>query len=234
MASDVVYILKNRYASDELRYSLRSIEKIEHGSVWFVGGRPDGLYPDCRMSFEQEGDSKWERVRNSLLKVCENADISDTFWLFNDDFFILKDLPDKPLFNGTLRDHILHVEHRHGDRPSRYTARLRECEQMLKEAGLSTFNYALHVPMLIDKAKMKDALNAFPSCPMFRSIYGNYAEIGGDSHKDVKIVGLNKGIPNDADMVSTTDESFRSGAVGADIRDRFREKSRYESKNDTV
>ena len=58
MANDVVYILKNGCDGYELRYSLRSLANMDHGKVWFVGGQPDGLYPDERMEFEQEGASK--------------------------------------------------------------------------------------------------------------------------------------------------------------------------------
>lgn len=233
-ANDVVYILKNDCDGYELLYSLRSLENIEHGKVWFVGGQPEGLYPDGRMAFQQEGNTKWERVRNSLVKVCHNKDISDEFWLFNDDFFVLKPIDETPMFNGLLRDHILHVEHRHGDHMTGYTKRLRECEQVLEDSGLPTFNYAIHVPMLINKLKMRKCLSLYPETPMFRSIYGNYAEIGGNDHKDVKIIGTNTEIPKDADLVSTSDESFLYGVVGQQIRDRFGIRCRYEDEDDTV
>lgn len=234
MKNDIVYILKNNCDGYELRYSLRSLKNMDHGKVWFIGGQPDGLYPDGRMAFEQQGETKWERVRNSLIKVCRNKDITDDFWLFNDDFFILKPIDETPLFNGLLRDHILHVEHRHQDHPTQYTKKLRECEQILKDSGLPTFNYAIHVPMLMNKQKLKKALMLYSDTPMFRSIYGNYAEIGGNNHKDVKIIGLQSEIPDNADMVSTSDESFRYGIVGQRIRDKFQIRCRYEKQDDTV
>ena len=230
MANDIVYILKND--SPELRYSLRSLVNMDHGKVWFVGGQPEGLCPDGRMSFIQEGKSKWERVRNSLIKVCDNKDITDDFWLFNDDFFVLRPFDETPMFNGMLRDHILHVEQRHNGITA-YTKKLRECEEILQESGLSTFNYAIHVPMLINKGKMKECLSLY-DCPMFRSIYGNYAEIGGNSRNDVKIVGLSTGIPDGADLVSTSDESFMYGVVGQQLRDMFKVRCRYEEQDNTV
>jgi hypothetical protein len=85
--------------------------------------------------------------------------------------------------------------------------------------------------MLVDKKKMLEALETFPDCPMFRSLYGNYAEIGGVQHNDVKIDNTDDSIPDGADFVSTTDGSFRCGVVGAQIRRLFPEKCKYDNIN---
>ena len=230
---DVVYILKSDAKPDELRYSLRSIEKnLPHGNVWFVCGQPFGLVPDRAIVMCQKGILKWEKARSSLIKACENKGISEKFWLFNDDFFVLKPVTsDVPYFSGTLHDRILRIEHRYGDKRTGYSRALRYCEQTLQEAELSTFDYALHIPMVVDKQKMLEALHAFPDCPMFRSLYGNYAEIGGVQHDDVKIANAVYGFDKDADFVSTSDSSFATGRVGIQIRTMFPEECKYESFN---
>lgn len=227
---DVVYILKYDVGLGELRYSLRSIEKnLPHGDVWFVCGQPFGLIPDRTITMRQKGILKWEKARSSMLKVCSNPHVPDKFWLFNDDFFVLKPVEsEEPFFGGTLRDHILHIEHRYNDKHTGYTRALRYCESTLNDSDLPTFDYALHVPMLIDKQKMLEALESFPDCPMFRSLYGNYAGIGGDQHDDVKIVSLTEGIADGADYVSTSNDSFKNGLVGKQIRDMFPDMCRYE------
>ena len=44
---DVVYVLKSNIDPEELRYSLRSVEKnFPHRYVWFVGSQPEGFKPD--------------------------------------------------------------------------------------------------------------------------------------------------------------------------------------------
>ena len=227
---DVVYILKEDIKPNELRYSLRSIEQnLPHKNVWFFGGQPEGLVPDKAFPMHQKGILKWQKARSSLVEACKNPDVSNKFWLFNDDFFVLKPMmSDEPLFGGMLHDHILRIEHRHNDKHTAYTRALRYCEEVLKDAELTTFDYALHLPMLIDKKKMLEALETFPDCPMFRSIYGNYAEIGGVQHDDVKIVSVTDHVPRDADYVSTGDSSFLYGQVGYDIRKRFPEACKYE------
>lgn len=227
---DVVYILKYDVGLGELRYSLRSIEKnLPHGDVWFVCGQPFGLIPDRTITMRQKGILKWEKARSSMLKVCSNPHVPEKFWLFNDDFFVLKPVESEtPFFGGTLRDHILHIEHRYNDKHTGYTRALRYCESTLNDSDLPTFDYALHVPMLIDKQKMLEALETFPDCPMFRSLYGNYAGIGGDQHDDVKIVSLTEGIADGADYVSTSNDSFKNGLVGKQLRDMFPDMCRYE------
>ena len=227
---DVVYILRNDIQPNELRYSLRSIERnLPHGDVWFVGGQPVGLFPDKTITHQQKGILKWNRARSSLLKACSNGGVSEKFWLFNDDFFVLKPMEsEEPFFGGLLHDHILRVEHRYKDKRTGYSKALRYCEDLLKGADLSTFDYALHIPLLVDKKKMLEALETFPDCPMFRSLYGNYAEIGGIQHNDVKIVEINKGIPEGADFVSTSDTSFNCGNVGTQIVKMFPEPCKYE------
>ncbi len=227
---DVIYILKYDVEPYELRYSLRSIEKnLPHGDVWFVCGQPFGLIPDRTITMRQKGILKWEKARSSMLKVCSNPHVPDKFWLFNDDFFVLKPVESEtPFFGGTLRDHILHIEHRYNDKHTGYTRALRYCEFTLNDSDLPTFDYALHVPMLIEKEKMLAALESFPDCPMFRSLYGNYAGIGGNQHDDVKIVGLMEKMTDDMDYVSTSNESFKNGIVGKQIRDMFPDMCRYE------
>ena len=51
---DVVYLLKNDYASDELRYSVRSVVKnFPYNRIVFVGGKPDDIEPDIYIPDEQ-------------------------------------------------------------------------------------------------------------------------------------------------------------------------------------
>ena len=227
---DVVYILKQYSQPDELRYSLRSIcENMEFNRVWFYCGKPNGFKPDRYVGKVQRGSSKWEKARSSLIEICNNDEITDRFWLFNDDFFVLKPFNiTEPYHVGQLREHIERVEARHNGMTP-YTFQLRQCEYQLRIAGLSTLDYAIHVPMLIERSTMLEALKAFPACPMFRSLYGNYAKIGGTKRDDVKI-NDKKTIPGDDwDFLSTSDKSF-TGEAGRFLAKRFPTPCRYEVK----
>lgn len=226
---DIVYILKPDAAPDELRYSLRSVEaNFQFRKIWFYCGKPDGLEPDEYVAHIQTGAAKWERVRSSLVEICKNNDITKKFWLFNDDFYVLKPTKStKAFYNGVIRDHYLQIEERHGGRPSSYSIRLKECEAYLDAAGLTRLNYALHVPMLVDRAKLLEVLEMFPRCPMVRNLYGNYAKVGGEYHQDVKIADPLADVDAGADYLSTSDQSFK-GKAGAFLAERFPDKSRFE------
>lgn len=228
MEYDVVYILKQYAQPNELKYSLRSIcENMEFKRVWFYCGKPNGITPDVYVPIMQRGASKWEKVRSSLIEVCKNDDITKSFWLFNDDFFVMKPFTrTEPYHGGYMREHIERVEARHNG-PTPYTLQLRKCEAILKEAGHSTLDYALHVPLLVDRSKMLEALNTFPDCPMFRSLYGNYANIGGTKRNDVKVIKSDMSFDTDADLLSTSDATF-TGEVGRFLAKRFPTPCRYE------
>lgn len=231
---DIVYFVKDCIVNEELRYSLRSVEKnCKYRDVWFYGGCPSTLKPDHHIGVVQIQPSKWERVRNMMMLVCQNDQITEDFWLFNDDFFVLKPMPeDMPAYhNGSIYRQIVRVEDRHGMTSNDYTRRLRHLCQTLERAGKGVNNYGVHKPMLINRKKMLEVLRLFPDEPMNRALYGNYWEVGGVRRKDMKIrvseYNMAK-VDQEWDFVSTSDDSFSTGAVGRYIRSKFNERSRFE------
>ena len=227
MDNDIVYILKNNTGSEELRYSLRSVEQnFPHRKVWFFGGCPRDISPDVYVKIQQRGGTKWERSTNTLRIACETEDLTDDFWLFNDDFFILEPVRSLPyMVRGRLETRINEIISRRVIH--KYADNLEEARQQLKAKGLGTLDYALHVPMLINKRKALEVLDTFRS-PMFRSLYGNYWDIGGILTKDVKIHS-NNGLPEVGQvLVSTNNTSFDEGEVGKFIKSRFTTPSKWE------
>lgn len=231
---DIVYLVKEAPVDEELVYSLRSVdENWQYRDVWFYGGCPDNLTPDRWRHLAQTGLDKWDKVRNMIQVICTDRHISDNFWLFNDDFFILKRVDENipPQYNGDLMEYIERIEKKQGH-ADEYTDRLRECYEALKTAGKTTYNYEVHKPMLINRQKMLEVMEKFPKVPGLRSLYGNYWGIGGVDRHDMKIKILNYKnmdlVKNFWEFVSTDDASFRDGEVGRFIRERFDKKSRFE------
>ncbi len=230
MKHDVVYILKNNYSSEELRYSLRSVvENFPYRKIWFYGGKPDGIEPDEYVEYIQVGKTKWEKVNNTLRLICQNDEITEDFWLFNDDFFIMQKVTDlEPMYAGTLESRVKSIQSKRNGRPSQYSIQLKGAARILKAEGYDTLNYALHVPMLINREKALQTLEKFNNCPMFRSLYGNHHSIGGCQVRDVKINDLDKEPTGFEVLLSTKDSSFNDGAVGRYIREQFAHKCKYE------
>lgn len=225
---DIVYILKNDINSEELRYSLRSVcENFPYRKIFFVGGCPKDIVPDIYIAHEQSGFTKWQKSRSSLLKILKNEELSDEFFLFNDDFFILKKVKGNYInfTNGTIERRINELRKNTG-RISGYSAKLSELQTRLKMKGKDNISFAVHIPMLINKKKALEILSAEKEC-MFRSFYGNMANIPYTYHEDVKIYD-NASLPKFDDFLSTTDEAFKDGAVGEWIRERFPTPCKYE------
>lgn len=224
---DVVYILKPKQDTEELRYSLRSIEKnFPHRFVWFVGGQPEGLKPDRAVPHQQGGADKWERIRSSMLKIIKEPELSDSFFLFNDDFFVMK--PQRGKFinyaDRTLTERLVELREVH---PwlNAYGRTVLKAREELKIKGYEENNFEVHLPMLFEKAKTPSVLAC--SSPQMRSIYGNVNRIPYTQHDDVKVYDLET-VPEGADYISTNDDTFTRGKVGEYIRETFPEPSRFE------
>lgn len=228
--TDVVYIVRSDIVmAEELRYSLRTVDNLKHGNVWIAGGCPDYIRPDKALKIKQEGESKWERVTYTIKKVCECKDVSDTFYLFNDDFFIMQPTDEiPPIYNGYIQERIDGINKWRGFWTSRYAKMLNETMKALEDRGLDTKNYAVHIPMPIEKEKALEVIEEFKGQPMFRCLYGNYWDIGGENRPDVKIADNGKEPEKDAQFLSTSDTSFKWGKAGRYLRRTFPEPSRYE------
>lgn len=229
MTHDIVYILRDG-KNEELRYSLRSVERnYPHKRVIFYGGKPDGIEPDLFVPYAQPGDTKWEKVRNTIELICKNDNLTEDFILFNDDFFIMKPVETPTnYYDGTLDERIKTIEGAVSGRHSEYSDRLRHLAETLRSAGVANpLNYAHHTPMIINRKKMLETLKKYPNEPMFRALYGNINQIGGENMPDVKFYQRRQPFPV-GQYVSTADESWEQEKIGQIIRGKFAQRSRFE------
>lgn len=232
---DIVYFVKDTLFNEELRYSLRTVERnFPHASVVFAGGNPKRISPDRHITYNQgHGRTKWDNVSSMIRHICRDSRISAQFFLFNDDFFILKPVKTwtRNFYDGTLADLQNRIVKNNNDSISRYVERLQTGEELLREHGYGTKNFELHCPMKIDKNKMLALLDEFgEDAPCKRSLYGNkyFDDEGGIEMRDNKIA-LEVGVANSNDwFVSTLDKSFERGQIGRQIRGIFTEPSRFE------
>ena len=227
---DIVYVLKNHLEIDELIYSLRSVVlNFPYNKIYFYGGSTCAIKPDVQVEYQQIGNTKAERVINTLVEVCKNDDITENFWLFNDDFFILNKVSDyTPMYDGRLPELANRIESSRG-KPSLYTNRVRKTNKWLLDNDYNNLNYCVHTPMLINRKQALPILKEFKN-HNFRALYGNIYSIVGVDIKDVKIVKINEDIDKEINSVylSTKEKSFNKGLVGKRIREMFPNKCKYE------
>ena len=225
---DCVYICRSG-DNEELRYSLRSIEKnLSYNNVWIVGDAPS-WYRGNILRTQQHG-AKYTIARVNLYAIANSDEISEDFILMNDDFFVMQRFEQLPAWHGgSLEKRIKHRMRRY---PGAYNDMLRETYSKLHRMGVEDIlDYELHVPMVMTKTGLKQALEAGG---LWRSMYGNTHSIGGEEHQDVKIYTNDSPLKNnnlsieDSPFLSTTDDTF-TDLLNTKLRDTFMYPSQYES-----
>jgi len=92
---DLVYTIKandSTWEDNELRYSLRSIEKYLSGvgQVFIIGDCPDFLTNVIHIPATDEENREWKdrNIYRKLLIACNDVRISENFLFVNDDHYL--------------------------------------------------------------------------------------------------------------------------------------------------
>lgn len=215
---DVVYLVKRSRNNEELRFSLRSLVNLPHRQVWIVGHAHRWLRNVRHIPVEQNPAQKWESQARNLQAACEHADVSETFVMFNDDFFVMRPTGAVPtLHGGRMADRVKTGR-------AEWRRRFRETAEY---CGPDALTYdGIHVPMTFTKPRMLEVLADVGGRLLFRSVYGNRFGIGGRLTGNVKVA--NESAPPDSLFLSTSDRSFKHYPVGKHIRAAFPDPSPYE------
>jgi hypothetical protein len=227
---DIVYICRPG-DNEELRYSIRSIsENMPHDNIWLVGSKPKWFNGNFIPVID--GINKFENIKNCIRAASESKEISSDFVLMNDDFFLLKKIDHLPDYNGgSLKTKV--EEYQKLNPSAYYTKLLANTLKLLNKLGYKDpIDYDIHVPMIMNKEKLKIALTHSYS---IRSVYGNMFDVGGEKIRDVKVYGKGRlnarsydYLNSDFPFVSTIDESFNS-LYETILKEMFSSPSIYES-----
>lgn len=218
--------------TDELKYSIRSVAKNFDGSnICLVGEIPDWYVGDS-IAIDQRRAEKYRNAQNNLKAIAASKSISESFVLMNDDFFIVEMQNRVPyMYGGLLKDRV--VQYQAIAPHSSYTQMLNETYYWLIKNGINDpLDYELHVPMVMEKSKLNEAI--IPGI-LWRSVYGNMNNVGGIQMNDVKIYSSKEFDSKNYDYtsgssayISTDDVSFE--LVKNDLLiDLFPDQSKYES-----
>lgn len=233
--SDVVYIVKPGDDNEELRYSLRSLTNWPHDNVWIVGHKPAWVSGVKHLPTEQlpgPENKHPNSIRNQLAAVgCD--EVSDPFWIFNDDFFVVRPFLAPSQFT---RGYVSDVLTKDGPTMGATFRRSMEAtERICHQLGYAKpISYQAHTPLLVHKAAYKAAMahNEPGVWVQHATIYGNSIGLQGiPLARDVKVYRSTDPIlpwVEESPLLSTVDQAFKAGWVGRHIRRRFKEPSPYE------
>ncbi|MTE20275.1 hypothetical protein F0L17_14385 [Streptomyces sp. TRM43335] len=228
-APDIVVPVRELSVNQPLRYALRSwAANLPHRRVWIVGYRPTWAAGVEHIPTVQDG-TKYQNTTAAVRAACEHPEVSSTFLLCNDDFFVMDPVEEMPvLHRGPLRQ----VEAYYATRGNgKYLRGLRETRDWLTSLGhTDLLSYELHVPLPVEKKAMLAVLDAGAHLDVLhkRTAYGVINGLGGEQVEDVKVMHRGPNFPRHIPFLSTMPDSFSNGSVGTLIRRSFARPCRYE------
>lgn len=235
MRRSIVYLVGPDERNDQLRYSLRSLQNLPHDQVWIVGHKPRWVKGVQYLPVAQSA-SKHSNTWMNLEELGKNG--PETFYLFNDDYFLLHPMAEIPVFHrGSLRERVAYYDRKPGLR--NWAARGRHTMRAFEKAGRdpdSMFTYELHLPLPLEREQVSGAVAQLhavrdiePRFYMKRTWVANWANLGGQQSQDCKVHSKWGNATLRGSFLSTSDASW-SGSTGAALRVRFPAPSPYEEK----
>jgi len=184
---DVVYVLGtgSRWDNNEIRYSLRSLEKHLTGfrNVWVIGEDPKLNVNHIPM--EDPTDIPDTNIMLKLTTACNVSDISEDFLYVNDDHFLLDHYlaPEFPYYYfNTLKHRI--ERYTFGE----YIKRCKNTLNYLTENNLPIKYFDIHTPIIYNKKLfIEHVYNKWKEPCVIKSMYANSLRIEGVEMKDNKI-----------------------------------------------
>jgi hypothetical protein len=225
----------------ELRWSIRAMAKRFPGrEVWIVGYCPPWVDRDKVRVLEVPTagrPAKWskhDQLNQALRFAC--AQIPGRFVVCHDDHFpVTAGASLAPVHRGvgSLPGCVERLE---AARPKdAWTKNHRATLDHLVALGhdpATLASYEIHRPMLVEGQALAAMLAAAPSHPepavLYKTLYGNLANVGGTELADHKARGEDEPIPDGADWVSTNPTSWKKGEIGRQLREMFPDPSPYE------
>ena len=226
---DFVYFLKETGENEELRFSLRSIEKnCGHliNRVVFVGGAPKGFKNYVHIKTHQQFGTKHLNVMHGIYTTCKSKQpkITDNFILMNDDFYVLQPLNDIYAYvDGSMEDRIYSLP------KGAYRERMGAAYGLLKTFIVKPLNFAVHTPMRVNKANAAHLLEHTGIVDNFRNFYGNcfsMRETCVDNLNDNKFRKGDKSWNKIALFASSDDDTFEK--MRPWLEKKFNKKCRFE------
>lgn len=228
---DIVMPYKAAGTAQELRYTLRSVEKNypEVGELWLVGDASIHMkdFRHIPNPMNQSSSYPMGNSVNAIYLACTHPKVADEFLLFNDDFFLMQPYTPRVEYRCTLAEHIAFFPNKN----SAWTQTLANTYNYLRDRGVEEpLSFALHTPLPVNKAVMAYELERAKGKGISaRSVYGaTITPIPAQATHDSKISWSTTEDWRTWDILSTENQIFERHPVGEFIREAFPDKSRWE------
>lgn len=189
---DVVWILGegSTWDNQEIKYSVKSVKKHLKGyrNLFVVGENPRIEGVTHIPAKDPYKNNKEANICHKVKTACEHPDISDDFLFMNDDHFLLHDIKIEDIKPYSKED--LFVSETKGI--GRYQVSRILTYRVLKERGLTTYNFDIHTPIIYNKKKFLEVISQynwahFGNGFLVKSLYGNTLKLGHVPYSDCKI-----------------------------------------------
>jgi hypothetical protein len=233
---DLLYVLGSgsKFNNDELRYSLRSVERYVKNvdRIIVIGEDPKFISDKVEYHYVKEHTSNKEyRIAYKILKACELGIVNGDFLFMNDDFFFTKEVDANtyPYYHkGCLSL---------GSPSKFYKAALNATYAYLYGHEQTTLHFDVHTPIIYNSKRflaLKPHLERSKVNPfgfVVKSLYSNFEGIKGEEYVDSKLgrynINTNDRI-NKTSIISCTDTAFEEWLYDY-LKENFKEKSIYEA-----
>lgn len=169
----IMYPLANQFDYEELRYSLRSIEKfIDYDEIIIVGDyMPEWLINVTWIDVSDIPNKKQLSIKKKILAALE---YTKEFLFMNDDMYFLQPVSEFPYYyKGYLKHYA--------------EAGSKQLEKELEAKKWPTKNFDTHYPLIYNKY-FKLAAMEFTEDTIIKSMFCNFLEIEGVFLPDCKMV----------------------------------------------
>lgn len=178
-------------ANEELRYSLRSIEKyaLGVGKVYIIGEKPHFISDEVIHIPHKDRFQKEANIKEKILKACSIPELSEMFCFTNDDIYWLRstDVETIPFFRKGGTD----LAQNRAAFKSTYGVSIANTVWSLSENNLPLHHFDIHVPILYNKNVFPVIMSRYDwrvnNGYVIKSLYCNTLKIQGAALKDNKI-----------------------------------------------
>lgn len=233
---DLVYILGtgSRWSDNEIRFSLRSVEKyFKYNKVFIIGEKPEWLTGVIHIKAHDGNSNKLLNAREKYRIACTDKRISKDFILMNDDFFFLKSVDEIENYSrGTLEEMI----EKHPTKSGYYFKSLMDTCNKLRSLGFEDpIDFEIHGPMIFNKEKLLTVMGVIGEDPhkaySLRSCYGNMMHLKPKKIMDFKAMNLAEfalQVREDRELLSINDGLVAEDYFRDWIERRFKKPSMFE------